>query len=145
MFLKINHTRFDNLKAFDDLQIVYRNWCAIVAEAAGYETFSNPPHAPFRLIEMDWEIVGERESLGFWTHYEGEEMDPLVVLFAHADDEGVILPSDAGLIADRLEEILPKIRYTIGEGFDLQGTTTKFINGLRLADAAKVPLLFTAY
>lgn len=145
MFLKISHSRWDNLKSFDDLQIVFRQWCAVIAEAAGYKTFLNPIHDPVvPVIELDWEIVGERESLGFWTYYEGEEIDPLIVLLAHSDTEGVILPSDAARIADRLDDIIPNLPLSFEE-IDVIGTTTRFVNGLRLAVDSQQPLLFTIY
>src|SRR5208283_5502198 len=44
-----------------------------------------------------------------WGRWPDTPPEPLDVLMCHADHYGTILPRDCGPIADRLEELLPRI------------------------------------
>ncbi len=75
--------------------------------------------------------------------------DPLIVLFAHSDCEGIIKPEQAAPLADALEALLPKLTEEAAPGFGhihrrggIKGCTEKFIAGLRTAVAANEPVDF---
>lgn len=60
--------------------------------------------------------------------------DVLYMLLNHSDCEGDIPSALCGLIADRLEELLPLMAEEPGPGGDrYQRLTQQFIDGLRLA------------
>jgi hypothetical protein len=64
--------------------------------------------------------------------------DPLMILFAHSDCDGVIHPEQATPLANRLEEMLPLLPDGEGGGHvgNWREKTQKFIDGLRMAGAA---------
>lgn len=70
--------------------------------------------------------------------------DPLHVLLYHSDCDGEIAPTDCAKIADRLEQLLPKIPSGDGGGHigNWRDKTQQFIDGCRAAAAAGEPLNF---
>src|SRR4029453_4231566 len=83
-------------------------------------------------VLIDWGTVPNAMLMG-----EGGETpaDPLLVLIAHSDCEGVIHPAQAGPLADRLTELLPLLpdEADLGHIGDWQLKTQTFIDGLRTA------------
>jgi hypothetical protein len=118
-----------------------------VAKAAGYEIWKVEQSEGFTrdTIIIDWGHITEENLFGKWDE---TPADPLIVLIAHSDCEGSIYPAQAAPLADRLEELLPKIAE-LGEGTGhIAGrggwaeVTKKFINGLRVAAASGEPVEF---
>ena len=121
----------------------FSRWRQAVAEAAGYLVLPvkfDDDGATMPTIMLEWhryqggQLYGEREET---PH------DPLIVLFAHSDCEGVIHPAQAAPLADALEALLPKIaaapEETVGHiarGGGYVEVTKRFIAGLREAVAA---------
>lgn len=69
--------------------------------------------------------------------------DPLIILIAHSDCEGVIHPTQAELLANRLEELLPLLNGDDGGHVgNYHDTTQRFIDGLRLAVKHGEPIEF---
>jgi len=72
--------------------------------------------------------------------------DPIIYLWAHEDCDGIIKPAMAGAIADRIEELLPKIQaatltFAPAWADSTRGRTTttmasQFLSGLREASLA---------
>ena len=140
----------------------FSRWREQLAIAAGY-TFSYQPFTlgigpeptveeverggvPMRLsVQIDWgnieraigtDLQGKWDSIP--VRPDGTP-DPLIILIAHSDCEGFIQAKFCGPLADRLEELLPKL-----EGIDAGGhvglmteKTQTFIKGLRKAAKRK--------
>lgn len=105
----------------------FTRWRNHVAEAAGYRVlpvrYDSGIH--FDTIMLEWHRYGEtKELLGEWDE---TPPDPLIVLFAHSDCEGVIHPAQAGPLADRLDAIVPAMQE------EERAKTLQFIAGLREA------------
>lgn len=83
------------------------------------------------------------EGFGGAVRWDQLKPDPLHVLLHHSDCDGEIAPEDCAKIADRLEELLPKLpdgdHPHIGNWRD---KTQRFIDGCRAAAAANEPLDF---
>jgi len=114
----------------------FTRWRHTIAEAAGYRIWpvTYGDGTKMDTIMLEWHRYREhKELLGEWDE---TPHDPLIVLFAHSDCEGVIHPAQAIPLADALEAILPKLD---GDGGGHIGNyrekTQKFIDGLRLAAA----------
>lgn len=119
----------------------FSRWRNDIALAAGYAIW------PVRYddgitretIMIDWGHVTEDNLAGKWQE---TPSDPLVVLIAHSDCDGVIYPEQAIPLADRLEGLLPKIEgmHQGGGHISARGglaeVTRKFIVGLRNAAGA---------
>lgn len=116
----------------------FTTWRNKIAEVAGYQVTRivwdedryNPPQPV-----IDWGHVTKAQLMGEW---EETPDDPLLVLIAHSDCEGKIHPEQAEPLADRLEELLPRlpdeeVRGHIGHWRE---KTQAFIDGLRDAAAA---------
>jgi hypothetical protein len=118
----------------------FSRWRNQLALLAGYELM-NPtpeeiadgafPHHEYAMIE--WSGIVEKNFQGEW---ERTPPDPLIVLFAHSDCDGVIHPEQAGPLANRLEELMPKL-VELGDAPGHIGNwadkTQAFIDGLREA------------
>lgn len=76
-----------------------------------------------------------------WDRFES---DPLTKLLYHSDCDGEIAAQDCGPIADRLQEILPKLPNSEAGGHigNWKDKTSTFIAGLRKAAAADEPVRF---
>lgn len=126
----------------------FSRWRDKLAEAAGY-TFHEIEHGR-RLVDLDW--GGIEAAIGYdlngkWpaipVRPDGSP-DPLIILLAHSDCEGELQTEFLAALADRLEELLPKL-----EGLEDGGhigsyvvKTQTFIDGLRRAAAASEPVGF---
>jgi hypothetical protein len=82
-------------------------------------------------IIVDWGHLQDK-LFGDWDKVPD---DPLLVLIAHSDCEGVIHPREAKALAGRIEQLLPLLPKGDGGGhiYDWQVVTQKFIAGLREA------------
>lgn len=110
----------------------FSRWRNKVAEAAGYMVGSFGGESMPRIL-LDWGHVTQSNLLGEWDDC---PRDPLIFLIAHADDEGVIHPAQAGPLADRLAELLPKLDGISSLHLTDREKTQQFIDGLRAAVAA---------
>jgi hypothetical protein len=90
---------------------------------------------------IDWGHITKGQLMGKW---EETPDDPLLVLIAHSDCEGTIYPEQAGPLADRLEELLPRLPDEEAPGHigHWGQKTQKFIDGLREAAAEGEPVEF---
>jgi len=119
----------------------FGRWRDKVAETAGYAvvTVDKEPHP---VVMIDWGHITKGNLYGQW---EQTPPDPLLVLIAHSDCEGVIHPEQAASLADRLEGLLPLLEYADDGGGHIGGyadKTRQFIRGLRDAVAANEPVEF---
>lgn len=116
----------------------FTRWRNTLAELAGYDLMDPLPeeqakghYAKYPMIE--WTGVEEKNFFGEWAR---TPPDPLIVLIAHSDCEGVIHPEQAEPLADRLEGLMPKL-IEMGDGSGHIGNwaekTQRFIDGLRWA------------
>jgi len=113
----------------------FSRWRNHLAEAAGYTLVTE--RTDFFTHEqpnIDWAAIVDSNYAGEW---DATPADPLVVLIAHSDCDGVIHPAQAEPLADRLEELLPKLDEAESAGhiarLGMRGTTERFITGLREA------------
>lgn len=89
---------------------------------------------------IDWNQITEENIMGQWDHM---PEDPLVIIQAHSDCDGEIPWQFCGPLADRLEQLLPKLPDGHGvRELSLQSATQRFIDGLREAAAAQEPVDF---
>lgn len=112
-----------------------------LAEVAGYDVVPVPyDGATYPTTAIDWDRI-KRDNPGCfdgeWLTAEG---DALVYLIAHSDCDGVLHPPQANALADRLEELLPKIPIDGIEG--TRDKTRRFINGLRNAVTSGEDVVF---
>lgn len=120
----------------------FTRWRNAVAVAAGYEVMEGGVirHSDGRsdllhdTVLIDWGHVQDKNYSGDWDE---PPADPLIVLIAHSDCDGVIHPEHAGPLADRLAELLPLMAEDqSGHIWSYRGVTEQFIKGLREAVAA---------
>lgn len=114
----------------------FTRWRNQVAMAAGYDVaeVKYEDHYMSNLVLIDWGHISPEQIQGEW---ETTPADPLMVLIAHSDCDGVIHPAQAGPLADRLEELLPLLPEGDAPGHvrNWRDKTRAFIDGLRLAVA----------
>ena len=125
----------------------FNRWRAWLAEAAGYLFATDNPGAT---VALDWGciegIIGD-DLNGDWpaipVRPDGKP-DPLMILLAHSDCEGLIRWRHAGPLANRLEELLPRLEGIDGRDVGLMTDATRsFIAGLRRAAEAREDVLFS--
>ena len=112
----------------------FTRWRDQLARTAGYELAKL--EGDYReTILIDWGHIAPKNYEGEWDK---TPADPLIVLVAHSDCDGVIHPEQAGPLADRLEELLPMLPEGDGGGHigSWRDKTRTFIDGLRAAVAA---------
>ena len=118
----------------------FSRWRNQLAVLAGYDLMHPTPEeiaggalASSQYAMIEWSGIVEENFKGEWSR---TPPDPLIVLFAHSDYDGVIHPEQAGPLANRLEELLPKL-VELGDAPGHIGNwaekTQAFIDGLRLA------------
>ena len=112
----------------------FTRWRNTIALAAGYKLVKLDPQNPwYECPDINWDAVTEENLYGVW---ERVPEDPLILLIAHSDCDGEIRVRDAGPLADRLEELLPKVSSLEDDGGHIGNWAKKtqaFIDGLRLA------------
>lgn len=112
----------------------FARWRNQIAEAAGFAVadirYEGGYTAPTILI--DWGHVTWENLMGEWNE---TPSDPLIVLIAHSDCDGVIHPREASLLADRLEGLIPELpdEYVPGHIGNWREKTQRFVDGLRAA------------
>jgi hypothetical protein len=116
----------------------FMKWRHAVAEAAGYAIwpvmtdmgFGTP--MPQDTIMLDWGHVSDDNLMGEWDEL---PHDPLLLILAHSDCEGIIKKEFCQPLANRLKEILPNMPKGDAGGHigDWQEKTQKFIDGLEIA------------
>jgi hypothetical protein len=107
----------------------FNRWRNEIARIAGYEF---EEYDGIQAPVLDWDNLTQKNVEGEWDKTPDE---PLLVLFAHSDCDGVIHPEQAKALADRLDAVkhkLPK-KKDWGHIGSWQETTQKFIDGLLLA------------
>lgn len=130
----------------------FTRWRDNLARAAGYGMLSveecrrrwPDEHFYFELIDIPWDMFESKNYMGEWDNPPGNE-DPLMYLIVHSDCDGVLHPNEARHLADRLEQLLPKLDDTTPMGHiapHMRGKTQQFIDGLRAAVAAGEDLDF---
>jgi len=110
-------------------------WRNKVAQVAGYAVW------PVKFedgilsdtVMIEWGQIRENNLLGHWSSL---PPDPLIILIAHSDYNGIIRSDHCEPLALRLEELLPQLEKQDKDGnhFDNYAEKTKsFIQGLRVA------------
>lgn len=107
----------------------FGRWRNELARVAGY-SFYKQDGMDIPLI--DWGHLPDETLFGEW---ERTPDDPLIVLIAHSDCEGVIHPAQAEALAKRLEELIPLLPQERDSGHigDWRAKTQQFVDGLREA------------
>lgn len=117
----------------------FTRWRNQLAVSAGYELMHPTPQEisegalpSSKYPAIEWSGIEEKNFAGEWHR---TPPDPLIVLIAHSDCDGVIHPAQAGPLANRLEELLPKLPEGDGGGHigDWREKTQRFVDGLREA------------
>lgn len=114
----------------------FSRWRDELARVAGYQILPVVYDDGVKrdTIMIDWGHIQEESLMGEWDRTPD---DPLIVLIAHSDCEGVIHPAQAEPLASRLEYLiglLPADNVIVGVN-DYRRKTQSFIDGLRLAVA----------
>lgn len=94
---------------------IFNEWRNMIARTAG--------------LSVDWYSITDDN---LWGEWKSTPKEPLMILIAHSDCEGVIHPDQAGPLADRLEQLLDKLPSVSNAEF-WRYKTQRFIDGLRLA------------
>ena len=106
-----------------------------LAKAAGYETktVADGYGGMREVLLIDWGHVSETQIMGEWdripTRIDGTP-DPLLILLAHSDCDGIIQARYCAAIADRLTELLPQVPDLPDRH---RSDARRFVTGLRLA------------
>lgn len=124
----------------------FARWRNLVARAAGFALAEQPiddayPAYKTEQPDVDWDQFEPGNYQGEWAETPDE---PLFALIAHSDCDGVIHPAQGKALADRLEQLLPRIAELGAEDpyADPAARTRQFIAGLRAAVAADEDLDF---
>ncbi len=108
----------------------FSRWRHELAKVAGYQV----ARIEGQIHETTLIDCGHIVDKNYYGEWDEAPDDPLIMLIAHSDCEGVIHPQHATLLADRLTELLPLLT---GDGGGHIGSyrekTEQFIKGLRLA------------
>ena len=128
--------------AFDGAYSSFGRFRNAIAQAAGYAVNPVEYKDGFKTdtILIDWGHITNKNLHGEWDE---TPEDPLMVLIAHSDCEGLIRPEQAEPLADRLESLLPDLDGDIGGHIgSLKEKTQTFIDGLREAVELNEPVEF---
>lgn len=87
----------------------FSEWRNYLARAAGYEVAQVKGEnelwgRPIPLIDY-----GHMEYKNYFGEWDTLPEDPLLLLFVHSDCEGILEPEHCRMIADRLEDLLPRL------------------------------------
>ena len=120
---------------WDGAYSAFTYWRNKVAETAGYMVAKVGDLGGVPSVLVDWGHVTQAQLMGEWDE---TPADPLLVLIAHSDCDGVIHPAQAAPLADRLDELRPLLpdEEVPGHVRHWHGATQRFIDGLRRAVAA---------
>lgn len=124
----------------------FNRWRNHLAEVAGYivrpvewdpeERSSAAIPSPL----LEWHRYDDNNIMGVWPEL---PPDPLIILLVHSDCGGHISAEHAAVLADRLDELLPRVSGDFGGHIgDIRQKTQTFIAGLRRASEAGEPLYF---
>ncbi|MGH9252640.1 MAG: hypothetical protein ACRD0W_24455 [Acidimicrobiales bacterium] len=130
--------------------IAFTRWRNKLAEVAGYyvepqhiRSFSDgsPDESVSANVCLDWGHVTEAQIMGKWTAMPCNilgEPDPLLILLAHSDCDGMIEAQYCAPLADRIEQLIPRLPTESAAGHigDWRAKTQRFVDGLRQAAAA---------
>jgi hypothetical protein len=125
--------------------------CSHDAFHGAYSAFNRFRQAVAKAMSGSYPPHGDNKfdpSMWYWGDGYSKSTHPgLYIFFCHSDCEGEISPDDCKLIADELEELLPKIDSSTDWGhIEREGgfkeVTKRFITGCRSAHAAGEPLEF---
>lgn len=108
----------------------FNRWRCAVATAAGWKLGD-----PDELRVVTPETPSDIEQKNYQGEWDTDPADPLMVLFAHSDCDGIIHHRHAAPLADRLEALLSSIPTSDVPPCNNK-RTRQFIDGLRLAAAA---------
>lgn len=131
----------------------FSRWRQAVAVAAGWRLIEvEGAYGSMVTVprEINWEALDDRNYLGEWDRL---PEDPLVVLIAHSDCDGIIPVEALVPLAERLEAIIPATpepasdpEYRDPEPRGLydgvRNATIRFAEGLRRAAAEGEPVVF---
>ena len=108
-----------------------------LAKAAGYivKEVKWPYLSEIPLI--DYGHITQDQVDGIWLE---TPSDPLMVLLAHSDCEGIIAVAQAGPLADRIEQLIPLLPEDEELGY--RKAAEHFVTGLRAAVAANETVTF---
>jgi len=106
-----------------------------LAESAGYavEVIRWTDAFTYPTTLLDWGHITDENIQGIW---EKTPDDPLVVLIAHSDCDGIIAVEQQLPLAERLEELakdMPDLTGEEGECWAVRHQTLRFAKGLREA------------
>ncbi len=119
----------------------FSRWRDLLTKAAELPMVPPRDAMDFRqeVVDVDWGSVNDDNIMGEWgekrpTLTDGTH-DPLLFLLCHSDCDGLLHPYHSQLIADRLEQLLPKVQDIESGGHigNMGDKTRKFIAGLRSA------------
>ena len=124
----------------------FGRWRETIAQVAGYKMMDPTPeeqnqghYRPY--VAIEWSGVTADNLAGEWSR---TPPDPLVVLIAHYDCEGVIHPKQGIALAHRLSELLPLLPEDGGGHIgNYRDKTQLFINGLMDAYRAGEDVVFS--
>ena len=113
----------------------FARWRHKIAELAGYAVWKVQYDDGYtdNTIMLDWGHITEANLMGEWDE---TPADPLIVILAHSDCDGLIHPAQAAPLADALEALMPKLVQlgdTTGHIQNWAYKTRLMIDGLRLA------------
>lgn len=120
----------------------FTRWRNQLAVVAGYQLMHPTPEEiadgaipSMQYPMIEWSGIEEKNFSGEWDR---TPPDPLIVLIAHSDCDGVVHPAQAWPLANRLEELLSKLPDEDAPGHigNWREKTQKFIDGLREAARA---------
>lgn len=111
----------------------FSRWRNKLAEVAGYVFAKQKDDMGLEwdTVCVDWGHLQDK----LYGDWDKTPDDPLLVLIAHSDCEGVIHPKQAKPLANRLEKLLPLLPDEDGGGHihNWRDKTQTFIDGLREA------------
>lgn len=119
----------------------FNRWRDKLGEVAGYTYHESPNGRGGQHPDIDWgniEATIGRNLLGKWPEIpvrpDGTS-DPLIILLAHSDCEGIIQKEYCNALANRLEELIPILGEEDGGGHigSYADKTQQFVIGLREA------------
>lgn len=108
----------------------FTRWRNAIAEMAGYCVWDVklPDGIIFPTIILHWGSITDENLNGEWQKTPD---DPLIVLFAHSDCEGIIKPEQGKPLADALEKLLS--HPDMKNNQNVENVTKIFVKGLRSA------------